>query len=157
VAVADRRGDRSANYAVLHNNLANALRDAGRVADAAEHYRRGIEFDPTLAELHENLGNVLLGQKDADGSVVTFEFDQLEELAPFTEIDAEVGGLATPEDIEHAAALLEPNSSAALLIWEDCWAAPFAAAVRDAGGVLIESARIPYDLVEAAFEGLPTA
>jgi len=73
VAVADRRGDRSANYAVLHNNLANALRDAGRVVDAAAHYRRGIEFDPTLAELHENLGNVLLGQKDAAGAIASYE------------------------------------------------------------------------------------
>ncbi len=116
---------------------------------------------PELAKLVESgtirILDLLFVAKDADGSVVTFEFDQLEELAPFAEIDAEVGGLATPEDIEHAAALLEPNSSAAVLIWEDCWAAPFAAAVRDAGGVLIESARIPYDLVEAAFEGLPTA
>jgi len=72
-AVADRRGDRSANYAVLHNNLANALRDAGRIADAAAHYRRGIALDPGLAELHENLGNVLLAQKDADGAVASYE------------------------------------------------------------------------------------
>lgn len=73
VAVADRRGDKSANYAVLHNNLANALRDAGRTADAAAHYRRGIELDPSLAELHENLGNVLLAQNDASGATASYE------------------------------------------------------------------------------------
>ncbi len=71
VAVADRRGDQSANYAVLHNNLANALRDAGRAAEAAAHYRRGIELDPSLAELHENLGNVLLAQNDAAGAIAS--------------------------------------------------------------------------------------
>lgn len=119
------------------------------------------EIAPELAKLVESgtirILDLLFVAKDADGSVVAFEFDQLEELAPFADIDAEVGGLATPEDIEHAAALLEPNSSAAVLIWEDRWAAPFAEALRNAGGVLIESARVPYELVEAAFDGLPSA
>jgi len=59
-------------------------------------------------------------------------------------------GIISEEDIEHAASFLEPNSSAALIIWEDVWAAPFAVAVRDAGGVVLEGARIPYELVEAA-------
>ncbi len=125
----------------------------------------GNEFSgdlaPELAKLVESgtirILDLLFVAKDADGSVVSFEFDQLDELAPFADIDAEVGGLATPEDIEHAAALLEPDSSAAVLIWEDCWAAPFAEALRNAGGVIVESARIPYELVEAAFDGLPTA
>jgi len=119
------------------------------------------EIAPELAKLVESgtirILDLLFVAKDADGSVVSFEFDQLDELAPFAAIDAEVGGLATPADIEHAAALLEPNSSAAVLIWEDLWAAPFAEALRNAGGVLVESARVPYELVEAAFDGLPSA
>jgi tetratricopeptide (TPR) repeat protein len=73
VAVAERRGDRSAHYAVLHNNLGNALRDAGRAAEAAAHYRRGLAFDPGLAELNRNLGNVLLALKDPDGAVAIYE------------------------------------------------------------------------------------
>ena len=52
--------------------------------------------------------------------------------------------------MEHAAAGLEPNSSAALLIWEDLWAADFAEAVRSSGGVVLEGARIPFELWEAA-------
>ncbi len=67
------------------------------------------------------------------------------------------GGLISPEDIEFAAAQLEPDSSAALLIWEDVWAAPFAKAVLDSGGVLLEGARIPHDLIDPALAALPPA
>ena len=45
---------------------------------------------------------------------------------------------------------LEPNSSAALMIWEDLWAAEFADALRASGGVVLEGGRIPFDLWEAA-------
>jgi Family of unknown function (DUF6325) len=95
--------------------------------------------------------------KDVDGSVSALEFDQLDELAEFGELDGEVGGLISPEDLEHAASMLEPNSSAALLVWEDVWAAPFVGAVREAGGVLVEGSRIPHELIEAALDVLPQA
>jgi hypothetical protein len=58
------------------------------------------------------------------------------------------------EDIEYAAEALEPNSSAAVLVWEDIWAAPLADAIRDSGGVLIEAARIPHELIEPALAAL---
>ncbi len=95
--------------------------------------------------------------KDAEGSVLSFEIDDLDDAAGFGNLDGEVGGLISPEDIEFAAAQLEPNSSAALLIWEDVWAAPFAQAVRDSGGVLLQGARIPYELIEPALSALPPA
>jgi Family of unknown function (DUF6325) len=95
--------------------------------------------------------------KDVDGSVATLEFDQLDEVAEFADLDGEVGGLISPEDLEHAASMLEPNSAAALLVWEDVWAAPFVGAVREAGGVLIEGGRIPQELIEAALDVLPQA
>jgi Family of unknown function (DUF6325) len=95
--------------------------------------------------------------KDADGSVVSFEIDELDAVAAFDGLDADVGGLISPEDIEHAAANLEPNSSAALLIWEDLWAEPFAQAVQRSGGVLLEGARIPGELLAAAMADLPPA
>ena len=78
-------------------------------------------------------------------------------MAGFGDLDGEVGGLISPEDIEFAAAQLEPDSSAALLIWEDLWAAPFAEAVRRSGGVLLEGARIPHELIEPALAALPPA
>lgn len=116
---------------------------------------------PELAALVESgtvriLDLIFIG-KDSDGSVVSFEIDELGALAGVDDLDADVGGLISPEDIEHVAAGLEPNSSAALLIWEDLWAAPFADAVRRSDGVLLEGARIPYELITAALADLPPA
>jgi hypothetical protein len=109
------------------------------------------EIAPELMALVESetirvLDLIFIG-KDADGSVVSFEIDELDALAGFGELDADVGGLISPEDVEYAAAALEPNSSAALLIWEDVWASRFAEAVRRANGVLLEGARIPHELI----------
>ena len=95
--------------------------------------------------------------KDADGAVQVVEYDAVEELAAFAGLDAEVGGLLTAEDIAYAAQSLEPNSSAALLVWEDTWAAPFAAAVRNANGVILEGARIPREIIEGAMIALDDA
>ena len=95
--------------------------------------------------------------KDADGSVVSFEIDELDEAAGFARLPGEVGGLIGPEDIEYAAAALEPNSSAALLIWEDLWASPFAEAVRRADGVLLEGARMPHEVIAPILADLPPA
>ncbi len=95
--------------------------------------------------------------KDAAGEVVVVEYDAVEELAAFAGLDAEIGGILTDEDIAHAALNLEPNTSAALLIWEDTWAAPFAAAVREANGVILEGARIPREFIEQAMDALTDA
>ena len=95
--------------------------------------------------------------KDADGEVEVVEYDAVEELAAFAGLNAEVGGILTAEDIAYAAQSLEPNTSAALLVWEDTWAAPFAAAVRDANGVILEGARIPHEIIEQAMGALADA
>ena len=95
--------------------------------------------------------------KDAAGQVEVVEYDAVEELAAFAGLDAEVGGILTDEDVAYAAHSLEPNTSAALLVWEDTWAAPFAAAVRNANGVIIEGARIPREFIEQAISALADA
>ncbi len=51
-----------------------------------------------------------------------------------------------------AAAAVELGSTAALLVWENSWAAPFASAVRRAGGQLVASGRIPIQALLAAIE-----
>jgi hypothetical protein len=119
------------------------------------------EIAPELMALVETgtvriLDLIFIG-KDADGSVVAFEIDELDAAAGFGGLDADVGGLISPQDIEYVAAALEPNSSAALLIWEDVWAARFAEAVRNSDGVLLEGARIPHELIEPALADLPAA
>jgi hypothetical protein len=95
--------------------------------------------------------------KDADGEVLAFEIDELDEAIGFGELEGDFGGLISQADIEFAASQLEPNSSAALLLWEDLWATPFATAVINSGGVLLQGARIPRELIEPALTALAPA
>ncbi|HXX88678.1 MAG TPA: DUF6325 family protein [Acidimicrobiales bacterium] len=112
------------------------------------------EIAPELAKLIDSgiirVLDLLFIGKNEDGEVLSFEFDQLDELEQFKDLEGEVGGILSEEDVAYAAAALEPGSSAALLVWEDRWAQPFVEAMRESGGVLLEGARIPYELVEAA-------
>ncbi|MGW3106173.1 DUF6325 family protein [Streptomyces sp. NPDC001100] len=93
-------------------------------------------------------------KKDADGAVSYVELDALDptEASVFDDIDGEVGGLFTREDLALVADELPPDSSAALLLWEDTWAAGMASAVRRAGGRLVAHERIPAEVVERAYE-----
>jgi Family of unknown function (DUF6325) len=115
------------------------------------------EIAPELARLVDSetvrLLDLVFITKDADGGVVAIEFDETDELESFSTIEGEVGGLIAAEDIEHAGSMLEPNSSAALLVWEDLWAAPLAEAIRGSGGFVIEGSRIPHELMEQALAG----
>ncbi len=81
----------------------------------------------------------------------------MDELAAFNDIDGEVGGLVNMEDLDHVAANLPEGNSALVILWEDLWAVPLVEAIRGSGGVVVDSARIPNDLIEAAFEDLATA
>jgi Family of unknown function (DUF6325) len=119
------------------------------------------EIAPALGRLIESntvrIIDLVFISKDEEGNISIFEFDQLEELAPFADLQGEAGGLVGEADIEYAADALEPNSSAALILWEDVWAAELAHAVRNANGVVIEGARIPYEVVQEAFNELASA
>lgn len=95
--------------------------------------------------------------KDASGDVAALEFDELEQAASFIDIDAQVGGLIGPDDISFVGAELDPGSAAAVLLAEDLWAAALSSALDRSGGVLLEGARIPHDLADAAMAALPTA
>ena len=98
------------------------------------------EIVPAIAELVDNdlvhILDVLFIKKDADGTVTGFEYDALDDVLEFgfAEVDGEAGDMLNDEDIQLAAEVLEPDSSAALIVWEDRWAAPVAQAIRDAGG-----------------------
>lgn len=91
--------------------------------------------------------------KDAEGNVAGVELAEIGEAAPeFAVFEGASAGLITDEDIEEAAAALEPGTSAALVIFENRWAGPFAAAVRRSGGQLVASGRIPVQALLAALE-----
>jgi hypothetical protein len=63
-----------------------------------------------------------------------------------------VAEILAAEDVEHLGAAIEPGSVAGVLVWENCWAAPFASAARRAGGQLIASGRIPIQAIAASME-----
>ncbi|GAA4032082.1 DUF6325 family protein [Streptomyces plumbiresistens] len=93
-------------------------------------------------------------KKDEDGSVSYVELDALDptEASVFDDIEGEVGGLFSEEDLELIAEDLVPNSSAAVLVWEDTWAAGITRAIRNADGQLLAHERIPAAVVEQALE-----
>ena len=89
--------------------------------------------------------------KDEDGSVARLEIADLgDEVEAFADFEGASSGLLSEEDTDEAANALEPGTSAALLVFENRWAAPFASAVRRSGGQLVASGRIPVqDLIDA--------
>ncbi len=88
--------------------------------------------------------------KGEDGSVAALEIADLgDEVAAFAGASS---GLLGDDDLEEAGGALEPGTSAALLVFENRWAAPFAAAVRRSGGQLVASGRIPVQAVLAALD-----
>jgi translation initiation factor IF-2 len=72
--------------------------------------------------------------------------------AALDKLGVEVGGLLNEDDLMDVAAALEPNSSAAMLVFENVWARKTAQAMRDAGGILLAFERLPHEVVQAARE-----
>lgn len=113
---------------------------------------------PALADLVEagtiRIIDITFVGKDENGEVVAAELTELdpEVRAGLENMGVEVGGLFNEEDLQAAAEDLEPNSSAALIVWENVWAREVTQALRDAGGELVEFARLPHDVVQAARE-----
>jgi YD repeat-containing protein len=91
--------------------------------------------------------------KDPDGTTAAFEYDELEEVVGFDDIDGHADGLLRAEDLEMAAEALTPDSSALLMVWEDLWASDFQAAVIACGGEVITGERVPREIVQSAFAG----
>jgi uncharacterized membrane protein len=87
--------------------------------------------------------------KDADGNVAGVELSDLGEAgAAFEDVDGEINELLTDEDIEAAGDELAPNSSAALLMFENTWAGRLATAIREANGEVVAYERIPRDALD---------
>ncbi|MCX5438556.1 MULTISPECIES: DUF6325 family protein [unclassified Streptomyces] len=98
-------------------------------------------------------------RKEEDGSVSGLE---IADLTGDGELDLAVfegasSGLLGQDDIEEAASALEPGSSAGVLIYENRWAAPFAAALRRGGARMVASGRIPVPAILAALDSTEAA
>ena len=114
------------------------------------------EIAPALRELVDNgtvrIIDLTFVHKDENGDVVAVELeDQGSEIfQAFHELAIDRGGLVNEDDMMDIGNALDPNSSAAILVWEDLWAARLKDAIVGAGGVLVDIQRVPYEIVEAA-------
>lgn len=121
------------------------------------------EIVPALVELVENntirIIDLLFVKKDANGEVTFFELSDLnqDESVHFDNLEGEINGLLSEEDIFIEAELLQNNSSAALLVFENVWATRLQHAILNADGRLVDNARIPASVVQAAMNaaGIP--
>jgi len=96
--------------------------------------------------------DVLILTKDEDGEIDAMELSDIEQLGPLEAVEAELADLLAADDVAHLAAAMDPGSTAGVLVWENLWAAPFAAAARRSGGQLIANGRIPIQAIIASIE-----
>jgi Family of unknown function (DUF6325) len=116
------------------------------------------QIAPALSDLVQRdlvrVLDLLVLKKDDDGTLEAFELSDLDEgeIRELRTYESELAMLLSEEDVTSLAAAIEPGSSAAVLVWENTWAAPFASAVRRSGGQLVASGRIPIQALLAAVE-----
>jgi Family of unknown function (DUF6325) len=116
------------------------------------------EIAPALRDLVDRdvvrVLDLLVLKKDSDGTLEAFELSDLDtsEIGELRGYESQLAMLLSEEDVTAVAAAIEPGSSAAVLVWENTWAAPFASAVRHSGGQLVASGRIPIQALLAAIE-----
>ncbi|MGY1606716.1 MULTISPECIES: DUF6325 family protein [unclassified Geodermatophilus] len=98
-------------------------------------------------------------RKDEDGTVTTLtqvDLDRMRVLEAAL-FDGAASGLIGPDDVAEAAAALEPGTAAGVLVYENTWATPFAAALRRSGGRLVAAGHIPVQALVEALDTLDAA
>ncbi len=91
--------------------------------------------------------------KDQDGSVMAKDFGELAQQSDgLADFHGASSGLLGQDDLEEAGDALEPGTVAAVLVWENRWAAPVAVALRRSGGQLVASGRIPVQAILGALD-----
>ena len=113
------------------------------------------EIVPALADLVDRrivrILDLVFVKKAGDGTITSFEFDQLDELGDFAGLDGDAGDVLSDDDVLELAASIPAGSSALFIVWEDLWAADLARAIRSAGGEVVDGGRIPYDVIRDVF------
>jgi hypothetical protein len=116
------------------------------------------EIAPALADLVDagtiRIIDIAFVGKDADGEAIAFELTELDPDVQkgLDNLGIEVGGLLNEDDLITTAEELEPNTSAALLVWENVWAREVKQAIMNSGGQLVAFERLPHEVVAAARE-----
>jgi Family of unknown function (DUF6325) len=113
---------------------------------------------PAIADLVESgtvhILDLVFVKKDVEGNILCFEFDDLPETSAYADIDGQADGFLATDDVIELADVLEPESSALLIVWEDLWAAKLGAEINASGGVLVAGGRLPHDLVTAVLSDI---
>ena len=118
------------------------------------------EIAPALADLVDagtiRIIDIAFAGKSSSGDTVGFELTELdpEIQKGLDKLGIEVNGLLTEDDLKSVAETLEPDTSAAMIVWENVWARKVTQAMRDAGGVLLAFDRVPHEIVQAAREAV---
>ena len=120
------------------------------------------EAIPILMELVEQglirVIDLAFMTKDEDGSVAVLDIPTLgDEVEEIKQLTGASSGLLSEQDVTEAAVALDPGTAAAVLVYENKWAAPFAAAVRRGGGQLVANGRIPIQDVLDALDATETS
>jgi hypothetical protein len=116
------------------------------------------EIAPALADLVDagtiRIIDIAFVGKDENGDAVAFELTELDPDVQkgLDNLGIEVGGLLNEDDLITTAEELEPNTSAALLVWENVWARDVKQAIMNSGGELVAFERLPHEVVAAARE-----
>jgi hypothetical protein len=90
--------------------------------------------------------------KDQDGSVMARDFAEVAQGGDLADFEGVSSGLIGQDDLEDAGAAMEPGTVAAVLVWENRWAAPVAVALRRSGGQLVATGRIPIQAILASLD-----
>ncbi|MEX1100944.1 MAG: DUF6325 family protein [Actinomycetota bacterium] len=93
-------------------------------------------------------------RKDEDGIIFGLDLNDIDGDPTLTVFEGVSSGLLGDDDYQEAGAAIEPGCSAALLVYENSWAAPFAGAMRRSGAQLVASGRIPANAIVAALDEL---
>ena len=112
------------------------------------------EILPAIRELVESgtvrIVDLMLMARDGEGNVALYEFSDLDpDLAgQFEPLVTETTELLNEDDVYQLAELIEPGSSAGVVLFENTWAARFAAAIQDAQGEVVLNERIPRVVID---------
>ena len=104
-------------------------------------------LDLRVAKVAESGEVTMVAITDLDG-------DGILDLAVFEGVQS---GLLGDDDLAESAALIQPGNAVGLLLYENTWAGPFVAALRNQGADVIASGRIPASEVIAALDALDAA
>lgn len=96
--------------------------------------------------------DLLILQKDEQGNIEAFEIDDFEAVSEIVSLEAEIAEILAADDVVQLAAAMDNGTTAGVIVWENLWAAPFASAIRRAGGQLISTGRIPIQAIIASLE-----